>query len=100
MSNKCTLKAFLELKPRLSPFPMNLFHLMMCSLKTHAALSDSWRMTADNSTDHIVMGIPGAIAMSIILKRDLATMNCTSWAADGDSINNNNPNFFPIFVNS
>jgi hypothetical protein len=78
MSNKCALKALLELKPGLSPFPMNLFHLLMCSLRTHATLGNSWRIAADNSTNFIVMGMLGAKAMSIILKRDLAIMNRTA----------------------
>ena len=99
MSNKCTLKAFLEPKPRLSPFSMNLFHPLMCSIRTHEALGNSQRITADNSTNCIVMGIHGTEAMSIILKWILAVMNPTAWAANGDSINDNNPNFFSIFVN-
>src|SRR6266581_2933294 len=47
MSNKCVLKALLELEPSLSPFPMNLLHFLVRRLRAHAAASCNQRVTAN-----------------------------------------------------
>jgi hypothetical protein len=36
--------------------------------------------------------------MSIVFKWNLAVADSTTWAAYGDSVDNNNPDFFPIWI--
>jgi hypothetical protein len=100
MSHKRTLKAFLELKPSLPPFAMNMLNLLMCRLRTHAAVGHDWIITANYRTNCIVVCVRGAVAMSIVFKRDLAVMHCTAWATNSNSINNYDPDFFPILVDT
>ena len=100
MSNQCALKAFLELKSSLLSFLMKAFHLLMHRLGTHAAISHGWRITANDCTNHIAVGIFGTVVMLIAFKWYLAVMNHTAWTANCNSIDNNYPDPFSILVDT
>ena len=54
------------------------------------------RITINNCTDCVLGRILWTEAVLVVFKRDFTVMDCTAWTANGNTINNNHPDFLTI----